>query len=297
MLNLPTPFWHEWVDAIEGGGCSVPSSVRQVIVGTDRAAPEKLSRWRAHVPPHVGWCNAYGCTEATITSTTYEPPHSANGQPRCRGTVPIGRPIANTRIYVVDDRLEPVPIDVPGELVIAGDGVALGYLNRAEQAATHFVEERWRPHGGRAYRTGDLARWRADGVLELLGRLDEQVKIRGHRVEPAEIESSLARHAAVRHAVVVAPLHQDERRLVAYVVTDQPTAVETLSGFLRTRLPSYMVPSTFVHLERLPVTSNGKVDRTALPPPRVRSGPGPPFAAGNADRAGDRRHLGRCARC
>jgi amino acid adenylation domain-containing protein/non-ribosomal peptide synthase protein (TIGR01720 family) len=272
VVNLPTPFWHEWVDEIDRNHREVPGCLRHVVVGTDRASPAKLARWLASAP-HVRWSNAYGCTEATVTSTTYEPAvHPTDAA--TRGTVPIGRPLANTRAYVVDADLNPVPIGAPGELVLAGEGIALGYLNRPEQTAERFIDERWRSGGGRGYRTGDLARWRSDGVLELLGRLDDQVKIRGYRIEPAEIEAALSLDPAVRQVTVVAQLYQDDPRLVAYLVCDQSRSVDDLRAFLRDRLPSYLVPAAFVRLDRMPMTANGKIDRAALPLPVFGSATG-----------------------
>ena len=184
----------------------------------------------------VQWCNAYGCTETTITSTTYAV--SDAFQPPMAGSVPIGRPLANTRVYVVDEYLELVPFGAPGELVIAGEGVALGYLNQPEQTTRAFIEERWRVEPGRAFRTGDLARWRSDGMLELIGRLDDQVKIRGYRVEPAEVEAALALHPAVRQAAVVAHQYQLDTRLVAYLVGDSDLDSRDLQKQLRRRLPA-----------------------------------------------------------
>jgi amino acid adenylation domain-containing protein len=210
----------------------------------------------------------YGPSEDTTYSTSAL--RTANGRES------IGRPIANTQVYLVDAYLQPVPVGIPGELCIAGEGLARGYLNRPELTAERFI-----PHpfsedpGARLYKTGDLARYLADGTIEFLGRLDFQVKLRGFRVEPGEIETLLGRHPAVRQAVVT--LHEDKpsepfatlKRLVAYVVPMQTQAPDTtqLRSFLSNRLPSYMVPSAFVFLDRLPFTPNGKVDRKALPPP------------------------------
>ena len=183
--------------------------------------------------------------------------------------VPIGRPIANTQLYVVDRWGHPVPIGVPGELLIGGDGLARGYHNRPELTAEKFIPDPFRSEpGARLYKTGDLARYRADGAIEYLGRLDNQVKIRGFRIELGEIESVLAAYPAVREAVVLA--REDvpgDKRLVAYLTLKErePPKDSELRGLLRAKLPDYMVPSAFVILDRFPLTPNGKVDRKALP--------------------------------
>lgn len=208
--------------------------------------------------------NMYGPTETTVWSAICEVEPGND-------SILIGRPIANTEIYLLDDRLQPVPVGVPGELHIGGDGLARGYLNREELTEEKFIPHPFRPDGGaRIYKTGDLARYRPDGRIECLGRIDNQVKIRGFRVELGEIETAIVAHPAVRKAVVV--VREDtpgDRRLVAYVVPDnnhEPTLAE-LRPFLRESLPDYMVPSAVVALKSFPLTPNGKVDRRALGPP------------------------------
>jgi len=188
---------------------------------------------------------------------------------------PIGRPIANTQIYVLDRHEEPAPVGVPGELCIGGANVSRGYLNRPELTAERFIPDPFsRDPGARIYCTGDLARYQSDGAIDFLGRIDSQVKIRGFRVELGEIETTLATHSQVREAVVVVRDEADDRVLVAYIVTgpERPEGlVRDLRGFLKTKLPDYMVPANFVFLDGLPLTPSGKINRRALPAPKLRA--------------------------
>jgi acyl carrier protein len=208
----------------------------------------------------------YGPTEACVDATVW----------RCRPgeqrtTIPIGRPIANTQIYIVDGQLQPVPIGVPGELCIGGAGLARGYLNRADHTAERFIASPFHDaESRRLYRTGDVARYRLDGTIEFLGRLDLQVKLRGFRIELGEVEAILTQHPAVRD--VVAIVRDDgpgDRRLVAYLTCQRGSTASApdLHDFVKKRLPDYMVPSAFVILDALPLTTTGKVDRRALPAP------------------------------
>ncbi|MES1244667.1 MAG: amino acid adenylation domain-containing protein, partial [Acidobacteriota bacterium] len=237
--------------------------VRSVMFGGEACDPQWPRRVLREGPP-ARLLHVYGPTE----STTFATWHSIETVPADAWTVPIGRPIANTRLLVMGRDFQPVPAGAPGELWIAGDGLAHGYLDRPDQTAERFVPDPL-ADGGRAYRSGDLVRRRADGAVEFLGRLDQQVKIRGFRIEPGEIEAVLCEHPGVREAVVLA--RQDvpgERRLVAYVVPGEtlPTADVLRAHFAR-RLPEHMIPASTVFLERLPLNPNGKVDRRALPAP------------------------------
>ncbi|MES1243434.1 MAG: amino acid adenylation domain-containing protein [Acidobacteriota bacterium] len=241
------------------------------------ALPRELAESLHARAPSV-W-NLYGPTETTIWSAVHRVEPAADG---ASATAPVGRPIANTRIYLADPGLRPVPAGVPGELLIGGDGLARGYRGRPDLTAERFVPDPWSgAPGARLYRTGDLARYRADGTIEFLGRLDHQVKIRGFRVELGEIEAALAKHPAVRQAVVVARAEKGgSHRLVAYAVFGggEPDVGE-LRRFLAERLPEPFVPSVFVALDRFPLTPNGKVDRKALPAPGTGAKPAGPADA------------------
>ncbi|MEN8656109.1 amino acid adenylation domain-containing protein [Streptomyces sp. 21So2-11] len=256
--NLPPAVWEQMFSYLEP---SRLTSLRQLVLGGEALSAALVSKWfqRFSVP----LCNAYGPTETTVTATTAIV-NSAHGG------VPIGRPIANTEVFVVDDADGLVPIGVPGELLVGGAGVARGYLNRPELTAEKFVEVEIAGQTRRVYRTGDLVRWLPTGDLEFLGRIDDQVKIRGIRIELGEIESRLAAHEDV--AQVVVTVREDspgDKRLGAYVVPQHDThpMASTLRPWCATTLPDFMVPSAFIILEALPLTPNGKVDRRALPAP------------------------------
>lgn len=243
-----------------------PGKTRALVIGGEALTMESLAFWRQHAPA-TRLINEYGPTETVVGCCVYE----VGPEDLSSGGTPIGRPIANTRLYVLDERLEPVAIGAPGELYVGGDGVARGYLNRPELTAERFIPDPFSEEpGARLYKTGDLVRYRADGNIEFLGRLDDQVKIRGYRVELGEIEQALIQHHSLRECVAVA--REDvpgDRRLVAYVVTTagEPLRINKLRAFLQEKLPDYMVPSSFVVVDALPVTLNGKVDRKALPAP------------------------------
>ena len=242
------------------------SSVHTFVVGADEVKPETVAAWQ-RVAPNARIINEYGPTETVVGCSVYEA--DADFDPSA--PVPIGRPIANTQMYVLDRFLNPAPIGAVGELFIGGDGVTRGYLHRPALTAEKFVPDPFHPvPGSRLYRTGDLARFRTDGNLDFLGRIDHQVKVRGYRIELGEIEARLLLHHAVSEAVVAArtDAHGD-RCLVAYVVgVDRPgPEAAELRAFLAEALPRYMLPGEFVLLPALPLSTAGKVDRRLLPDP------------------------------
>jgi len=245
------------------------SSLRWV-VPTGEALPPELADWWLGGFPHVSLLNAYGPTECSDDVTH----HRVTTKSKSATTrIPIGRPIANTAIYILDERMDLAPIGVPGELYVGGVGVGRGYINDPSRTAQSFVPDPFAKEAGVClYRTGDLARYLSDGTLDFLGRLDDQVKIRGFRIELGDIEAALSEHADIERCVVIA--HTDDkgdRSLVAYFTcTGAVPAVLTLRDHLASRLPDYMVPQAFVPLEVLPLTDNGKLNRKALPAPDGR---------------------------
>ena len=237
------------------------SHVKRIITGGESCSPLLADKWKNQCT----FINEYGPTETTITSIEYK----AKPDDQCPALVPIGRPVSNTRIYILDEQRQLLPYGAPGEIYIGGDGVTRGYLNRPELTAERFIEDPFRP-GERMYRTGDLGRWLTDGNMEYLGRTDDQVKIRGYRIELDEIATVLQRHNKVKAATVTAlTLNGTDKELVAYITGHVKPA--ELRDYLKEQLPSYMVPGYYVHLEAFPLTPNGKIDKKLLPLPESES--------------------------
>lgn len=275
VLNLPTAYWHEWAHGLAAAGDCVPPRVRLVVIGGERASPATFARFRRLAGPGVRLLNAYGPTEATITATLFDAARAVD--PDSAEDVPIGRPIANVRAYVLDSRLRPAPVGVAGDLYLGGAGVARGYVGGPDDGGTRSAGEQpflrdpfSSAPGARMYRTGDKARWLPEGELDFLGRADDQLKIRGFRIEPASIERTLMEHPAVRDAAVLAlPDGAGELRLIAYVARDsrRPLDATELRARLRERWPAPMIPSEIVLMDALPRNRSDKIDRAALRAP------------------------------
>jgi amino acid adenylation domain-containing protein len=268
VLDLPTAYWHQLTAALFADRCALPNSLRLVIIGGERAIPERLALWQASFAGGtVRLVNTYGPTETTVASTTCDltdaPVEFGVG-----AEVPIGRPIGNVRVLVLDQNLNPVPEGVPGELYIGGIGLARGYLNKPELTAEKFLRDPFNEDPeSRLFRTGDLVRSGANGNLEFLGRVDRQVKIRGFRVELDGIEAVLRKHPLIQDAAVIydSMVH---KCAVGYLVPKEGAVLNTaeVKNFVAAKLPEYMVPAALITIDALPVTRSGKIDRRALPP-------------------------------
>ncbi|WP_392674688.1 amino acid adenylation domain-containing protein [Streptomyces sp. LN785] len=263
VLDLPTPYWHRLVDDLDT--IAWPAALRLLVLGADQVRQAALARWQARFGSRVRIVNSYGPTETTVIATAAElGPEDTTDRP------PIGRPLSRTTVTVCDPQGRLLPRGVTGELLVGGAGVTYGYRGRPGATARAFVPDPYGPPGARRYRTGDLVRWRADGRLEFLGRLDAQLKVRGYRVEPGEVEAALLAQQGVGQCVVVAR----GDALVGYVVADPgvpgPLSPLELRAAVAAALPAHLVPNSVAVLDELPLTPNGKVDHRALPAPEQR---------------------------
>ncbi|MEV7008137.1 amino acid adenylation domain-containing protein [Streptosporangium sp. NPDC051022] len=274
VLDLPTAYWHHLMGQIDE--VAWPPALRLVILGGEELRAGAVARWRERFGDRIRLVNTYGPTEATIIATAAQLAGTGSGEGK--GRPPIGRPIAGVHVAVLAEDGSPVPPGAPGELCLGGAGLARGYLRRPALTAERFVPDPYGEPGARLYRTGDQARWRPDGQLEFLGRTDDQIKVRGFRIEPGEVEARLLAHPAVRQAAVAAV----DDTLIGYVVMGPatgttggrsvgtvPDPADELPPFLSRALPSYLVPSVWVTLDALPLTRHGKIDRAALPEPVI----------------------------
>jgi amino acid adenylation domain-containing protein len=274
LSQTPSAF-RQFMKANEVAGADRDLNLRAVIFGGEALDFQVLKEWverRGDESPQL--INMYGITETTV-HTTYMKVGSEQVK-SASGSV-IGRPLGNMRMYVFDERMQPVPVGVVGELYVAGAGMARGYLGREDLTADRFMPDPYGRPGERVYKTGDLARYLGEGEIEYQGRKDHQVKIRGYRIELGEIESALLQHGAIKEAVVIARGEEEgDKKLAAYLVSrgDERVAVSELRAYLKQRLPDYMVPASFVMMEKMPLTPNGKLDRKALPIPIDEQGEG-----------------------
>lgn len=291
ILDLPTAFWHQLVDfLIAAPNTDIPDSVRLVIIGGEKVDAQHIHDWYHQLnnaPPVV---NTYGPTEATVVATLHKIPATQLSTTN----IPIGKALSNIETYVLDEQAQLVPSGAVGELYIGGIALARGYLNAPDQTQARFIAHPFvSDPKARLYKTGDLVRYLPDGNLEYIGRADHQIKIRGYRVELGEIEAVITQHPEVKQALVIAQRSAQSQYLVAYVVSDAgvekespPTCLEKTVGnsqkafkqylrqYMETKLPTYMVPSAIVLLDTLPLTVNGKVDRSALPSSAINDGLG-----------------------
>lgn len=245
---------------LEKGDCS---NLKRVLCSGEALRPAQVALFKEKLP-HVQLHNLYGPTEAAIDVTCWTVPEIGEFT-----TIPIGKPVANTSLYILDTNRKLVPVGVPGELYISGSQLARGYLNKPALTNDKFVNDPF-TEGRKMYRTGDIARWREDGNIEYLGRNDDQVKINGYRIELGEIETVLGQMPGIHHAVVIATQETAaNRKLVGYVVPKEIFDKDAIIKYLKERLPDYMVPASLVKLENIPLTSNGKVDKKALPLPDI----------------------------
>jgi aspartate racemase len=246
------------------------AGLRQLLAGGDVLSVPHVQRVTEELDCNL--INGYGPTE----NTTFSCCHTVSRQDHLRSSIPIGRPIANSEAYVLDEEMQPVPVGVMGELYVGGEGLARGYMGRPELTAEKFVPHPYSEQSGkRLYRTGDWARYHENGELEFAGRKDGQVKVRGFRVELGEIEAALLQHPGVKEvAVLVSGIEEDKKKIVAYVVAHEKEGLDRvdLREYLKTKLPEYMMPGSWIMLEDLPLTTNGKLDREALAAHEEESG-------------------------
>lgn len=263
LINLPTAYWNMLIEEQFDA-----DYLKRVIIGGEKAETESYRTWHKN-NPGIDVINTYGPTETTVISLL----HPISRDLQAHQQIPLGKPLANTQAYILDENLKLLPVGIPGELHTAGDGLARGYLKQPDLTNEQFISNPYSDDAtDRLYKTGDLVRWLPDGNLAFVGRVDNQVKIRGFRVELGEIENALTINKGVQQVVVIAKKNQGTNQLVAYYTTEQSGEIEfdMLKDFLRDSLPDYMVPTSFIHLDTIPLTPHGKIDRVDLQKRKIK---------------------------
>jgi amino acid adenylation domain-containing protein len=261
-IHIATAYWHEWVDLMVAAKTPVPGSLRLVIATGEKVSVEHYRRWMSLCRQPIKWCNAYGPTETTVTATVFIPDHNFD-----EDHMPIGKPLAGYEAFILDDANRPLGIGETGQLFIGGAALARGYHNHPAKTNAAFLTVDLPNRGPtRIYRTGDLARWLSSGDIEFAGRVDHQIKVGSYRIEPGEIEVAVAKFPGVLESIVVHEEVAGQKFLIAYVATgSNPVEPRSLQDYLKTVLPTYMVPPRYLFLAALPKTINGKIDRRSLP--------------------------------
>jgi amino acid adenylation domain-containing protein/non-ribosomal peptide synthase protein (TIGR01720 family) len=264
VANLPTAYWHQVVSDWGEDERLIPTCLRLVIVGGEQMLPEKVSKWNRSALTRICLLNAYGPAETAMTSTLYEVPVLADME--LENVIPVGKPLANRRIYILNKQMQPVPIGVKGELYIGGIPVAKGYVNRPDLTNERFhIDLFYEKEEQSLYRTGDLGLFLSDGNIAILGRDDNQIKISGHRIELAEVEFSISEMDSIKNvAVVLKERNAEDRYMVAFYTSEIQVEPDQLREYLLKKLPDYMVPSYLIPIEAIPLTPNGKIDRKKL---------------------------------
>ncbi len=265
-VHIATAYWHEWVDLMVASADTIPASLRLMVVTGEKVSTKHYQHWKTlceKTGMEVLWCNAYGPTEATVSASVFIPDEQFN-----EDNMPIGKPLKRYSAMIVDANYNDLPAGETGQLLIGGPALARGYLNRPELNAEVFVDVKTTESTQRMYKTGDLARWRENGDIEFAGRIDHQIKLGSYRIEPGEIEVAINQHQDVLESLVSYDEVDGKKALIAYIAHgDNDLQAGQLSEFLKQHLPAYMVPARFVLLPAFPKTTNGKIDRKALPDP------------------------------
>ena len=262
-VHIATAYWHEWIDLMMASGDHIPETLRLMIVTGEKVSTKHYQHWKKLCKHKVLWCNAYGPTEATVSASVFIPDESF-----AEDNMPIGKPLKRYTAMIVDDNYNDLPFGETGQLLIGGPALARGYLNRPELNAEVFVEINKSDQTERMYKTGDLARWLENGDIEFAGRIDHQIKLGSYRIEPGEIEVVINQHEQVLESLITYDEVDSKKTLIAFVARgDHNISASDLSSFLREKLPAYMVPARYVLIKNFPKTTNGKIDRKALPDP------------------------------